>query len=41
MRKATKDQTLVAVVLWIKELTEYLYQQEAGFLLTSGEFQEN
>jgi hypothetical protein len=37
MRKATKDRTLVAIVLWIKELTEYLYQQEAGFLLTSGD----
>jgi hypothetical protein len=27
----TKDRPLVAIVLWIKELTEYLYQQEAGF----------
>ena len=25
-RKATKDRTLVAIFLWIKELTEYLYQ---------------
>ena len=25
-RKATKDLTLVAIVLWIKVLPEYLYQ---------------
>jgi len=23
---ATKDRTLVAIILWIKELTEYRYQ---------------
>jgi len=26
MRMATKDRTLVAIVLWINERTEYLYQ---------------
>jgi hypothetical protein len=29
MRKATKDQLLVAIILRIKKLPEYLYQQEA------------
>ena len=37
IRKATKDPTLVAIVLCIKELTEYLYKQEAVFLLGSRE----
>jgi hypothetical protein len=32
---ATKDRTLVAIVLWIKVLPEYLYQKEAVFLLGS------
>lgn len=27
MRKTTKDLTLVAIILWIKELPKYLYQQ--------------
>jgi hypothetical protein len=35
---ATKDRTLVVRDLWIKELPEYLYQQEADFLLRSREF---
>jgi len=30
----------VATVLWIKGLTEYLCQQEAGSLLTSGDLWE-
>jgi hypothetical protein len=35
---ATKDRTLVAIVLCIKELTEYLYQKEVDFPLTSRDF---
>jgi len=35
IKKATKDRTLVAIVFCIKELPEYLYQQEAVFLLKS------
>ena len=27
MRKATKELTLVAIILWINKLPEYLYQQ--------------
>ena len=26
LEKATKEHTLMAIILWIKELTEYLYQ---------------
>ena len=37
---ATKDRTLVAIVLFSKELTEYVYQQEAGFLLRSRDIWE-
>jgi len=34
-KTATKDRTLVAIIVCVKELTEYLYQQEAGFRLRS------
>jgi hypothetical protein len=34
-KKATKDQTLVAIVFRIKELPKYLYQKEADFLFRS------
>jgi len=32
---ATKDRTLVAIALCIKEFTKYLYQKEVDFSLTS------
>ena len=34
-KKATKKQTLVAIVLWIKPLPKCLYQKETDFLLGS------
>ena len=33
--------TLVAIVLWIKGLPEYLYQYEPDFLLESYDFREH
>ena len=33
--KRPPDDDPVALILWIKELTEYLYQQEAVFLIVS------
>ena len=38
--KATKDRTLVAIFLWIKESPKCLYQQEAVFRLTRRDIQE-
>jgi hypothetical protein len=37
---ATKDRTLVAIILCAKELTEYLYQKEVVFLLVSRDLWE-
>ena len=37
-KTATKDRSLVAIILCVKALTEYLYQQEADFRLTSRDF---
>ena len=39
-KMATKDLTLAAIVLCIKELTKYLYQQEACFRLRSRDLLE-
>ncbi len=39
-KMATKDRTLVAIILCAKELTEYLYQKEVVFLLASRDLWE-
>jgi hypothetical protein len=36
----TKDRTLAAIILWIKELPKCLYQKGADFLLTSRDLLE-
>jgi len=39
-KTASKDRTLVAIALCIKELPKYLYQKEAVFLLRSRDIWE-